>query len=156
MVSKDPILVTLLMLGFITFFGLGRASAEEINKGLATMTQQIGSKTLTLEIATTPEQQQIGLMNRKSMPPDKGMIFVFNPPRQVHFWMKNTYIPLSAAFVAEDGTVVKIADMDPLSEKHHSTDAPVKFVIEVNQGVLKDAGLRVGDALKINWHPKTK
>ncbi len=118
------------------------------SNGLPTIDLKIGSKTLTAEIASTSEERRVGLMNRKSMPEDHGMIFVFDPPEKVNFWMKNTYIPLSAAFISEDGIVVKKADMEPLSEKHYSPDVPVQFVIEVNQGWFKTAGLRVGSRIK--------
>jgi uncharacterized protein len=126
------------------------AHSGELNKGLPKVTIKIGSGLLTAEVASTVEQQQIGLMNRKIMAENEGMIFVYTPPRPVAFWMKNTLIPLSAAFVAADGTVVKIADMAPLDDKtHHAADVPVKYVIETNRGWFKKAGVGVGDTLKI-------
>jgi uncharacterized protein len=126
------------------------AFALEVNKGLSKANVRIGNSTLTVEIAATVEEQQIGLMNRKTLPENEGMIFVYSPPRPVAFWMKNTLIPLSAAFVAVDGTVVKIAEMEPLDEKtHHAADVPVKYVIEANRGWFKKAGVSVGDTVKV-------
>ena len=84
------------------------------------------------------------------------MIFVFDKESKVSFWMKNTHIPLSAAFVAPDGTVVKIARMKPLSTDHHRTDVPVKYVLEANEGWFKKAGVRIGDRLDIEGQLRAK
>ncbi|MCL4234502.1 MAG: DUF192 domain-containing protein [Deltaproteobacteria bacterium] len=126
------------------------AHAVDLNTGLPVATMKIGAKTLTVEVAITGEQQRVGLMNRKEMADDHGMIFIYAKPKRVRFWMKNTYIPLSTAFVAEDGTIVKIADMEPLTETHHEPDVPVRYVIEANRGWFAGAGARVGDRIDVS------
>lgn len=126
------------------------AHAVDVNTGLPVASLKIGSKTLAVEVAITSEQQRVGLMNRKEMAADHGMIFIYAKPKRVRFWMKNTYIPLSTAFVAEDGTIVKIADMEPLTETHHEPDVPVRYVIEANRGWFAGAGVRVGDRIDVS------
>jgi uncharacterized membrane protein (UPF0127 family) len=86
------------------------------------------------QVAQTPAQRQIGLMHRREMPQHEGMLFVFEQPSVQCFWMKNTLIPLTAAFVADDGSIVNLADMQPLSEESHCSERPVRYVLEMNQG----------------------
>lgn len=93
-----------------------------------------GMHQIDAQVAQTPGQRQIGLMHRREMPQHEGMLFIFEQPSVQCFWMKNTLIPLTAAFVADDGSIVNLADMQPLSEKSHCSDRPVRFVLEMNQG----------------------
>jgi len=99
------------------------------------------------QVARTPEQRQIGLMFRKEMPAHEGMIFVFDEPATQCFWMRNTLIPLSAAFVADDGTIVNIEDMKPMSDASHCSKAPVRYVLEMNQGWFAKRALKAGSKL---------
>ena len=147
---KRKIPILFIMTAFLCVCCGAEAGDKDDAGSLPTITITVGTKKLEVEIASTAEQRRVGLMNRKSMPENHGMIFVFDPPEPVSFWMKNTYIPLSAAFVAEDGVVVKIADMQPLSETHHAPDVDVQFVIEVNRGWFKKAGLGVGSKLRLD------
>lgn len=103
-----------------------------------------GMHVLDVQLAQTPEQRQIGLMWRKEMPQHEGMLFVFEQAAQQCFWMRNTLIPLSAAFVAEDGTIVNIADMKPQSDDSHCSDKPVRFVLEMNAGWFAKRQLKAG------------
>ena len=84
---------------------------------LPTMPLTIGTHKLIAEVATTPDQRSVGLMNRFSLKPDHGMLFVFERNEPLSFWMKNTYIPLSIAFIAPDGRIVNIEDMKPQTER---------------------------------------
>lgn len=93
-----------------------------------------GMHLLDVQVARTPQEQQTGLMFRKDMPQHEGMLFVFDKPAVQCFWMRNTLIPLTAAFVADDGTIVNLADMKPLSEASHCSAKPVRYVLEMNQG----------------------
>lgn len=93
-----------------------------------------GMHQIDAQVARTPGQRQIGLMHRKEMPQHEGMLFVFEQPAVQCFWMRNTLIPLTAAFVSDDGTIVNLADMEPLSEKSHCSERPVRYVLEMNQG----------------------
>jgi uncharacterized membrane protein (UPF0127 family) len=103
-----------------------------------------GMHVLDVQLAQTPEQRQIGLMWRKEMPQHEGMLFVFEQPATQCFWMRNTLIPLSAAFVADDGTIVNIADMKPQSDDSHCSDKPVRYVLEMNVGWFAKRQLKAG------------
>jgi len=101
---------------------------------------------LAIEIASTPAQTEHGLMFRRSLPPDTGMLFLFTPDRPASFWMKNTYIPLDMLFVRADGTIVKIAARAvPFSLAPIDSDQTVRGVIEINGGAAKEWGLKTGD-----------
>lgn len=107
-----------------------------------------GMHRIDAQIATTPEQRQTGLMFRKEMPQHEGMIFVFDQPAKQCFWMKNTLIPLSAAFVSDDGIIVNIEEMKPLALDAHCSALPVRYVLEMNKGWFAKKGIRVGSKLQ--------
>ena len=96
------------------------------------------------QVAATPEQRSTGLMYRRQMPPAEGMLFVFEQAGQQCFWMKNTLLPLTAAFVADDGTIVNLADMKPQSTDSHCSAKPVRYVLEMNQGWFAQKGIKAG------------
>ena len=99
------------------------------------------------QVAKTPEERATGLMYRRALPEYEGMLFVFSRPGVQCFWMKNTLVPLTAAFVADDGTIVNLADLQPLDETSHCSDAPVRYVLEVNQGWFATRHLKAGQKL---------
>jgi uncharacterized protein len=103
-----------------------------------------GMHRLDVQLAQTPEQRQIGLMFRKEMPQHEGMLFVFEQPATQCFWMRNTLIPLSAAFVADDGTIVNMADMKAQSDDSHCSEKPVRYVLEMNQGWFAKKQIKAG------------
>ena len=106
-----------------------------------------GKYLLDAQVASTPAQHSIGLMHRASLPENEAMLFVFKHPSQQCFWMKNTHVPLTAAFLADDGTIINLADMTPLSTVMHCANRPVRYVLEMNQKLVKDgifAGAIVG------------
>lgn len=104
----------------------------------------------TAEVAATPEEQERGLMFRRSMPRDHGMIFPMNPPRQASFWMSNTYIPLDIIFIAPDGAVLNIERGKPQSLDTIDSAGPVSAVLELNAGEAERIGLLPGD--KATWN----
>ena len=106
-----------------------------------------GMHLIDTQVALTPEQRQIGLMFRKEMPQHEGMIFVFEQPAQQCFWMKNTLLPLTAAFVADDGTIVNMADMKPQTLDSHCSSQPVRYVLEMNKGWFAKKGIKAGSKL---------
>ncbi|WP_431096248.1 DUF192 domain-containing protein [Polaromonas aquatica] len=106
-----------------------------------------GMHLIDAQVALTPEQRQIGLMFRKEMPQQEGMIFVFEQPAQQCFWMKNTLLPLTAAFVADDGTIVNLADMKPQTTDPHCSTQPVRYVLEMNKGWFAKKGIKAGSKL---------
>jgi uncharacterized protein len=106
-----------------------------------------GMHLIQAELAQTPQQRSIGLMHRTAMGPNEGMLFVFEQPAQQCFWMKNTLLPLSIAFVADDGSIVNIDDMKPQTLDSHCSTKPVRFVLEMNQGWFAKRGLKAGSKL---------
>lgn len=122
-----------------------RAQGEPQN--LPTTTLTVGMHSIRAQLARSPEQRQIGLMFRKEMPTQEGMLFVFEQPSPQCFWMRNTFIPLSIAFLADDGTVVNIADMQPQSDASHCSAKPVRFALEMNQGWFAKRGVKAGTRL---------
>jgi uncharacterized membrane protein (UPF0127 family) len=106
-----------------------------------------GMHRIDAQVAQTPHQRQIGLMNRPSMPAHEGMLFIFEQPAVQCFWMKNTLLPLTAAFVADDGTIVNLADMKPQTLDSHCSAQPVRLVLEMNQGWFAQKGIKAGSKL---------
>lgn len=100
------------------------------------------------QVAQSPQERQIGLMHRQTMPAHEGMLFVFEQAEIQCFWMKNTLLPLTAAFLADDGTVVNLADMQPLSEQSHCSTRPVRYVLEMNQGWFGERNIQAGTAIR--------
>ena len=108
----------------------------------------VGMYRLDVQVARAPQELETGLMFRRQMPDYEGMLFVFDRPGVQCFWMKNTLLPLTAAFVADDGHIVNLADMAPLTEDNHCSDKPVRYVLEVNQGWFAQRHIHAGAQLK--------
>lgn len=106
-----------------------------------------GMHLIDAQVAQTPEQRQIGLMYREQMPAQEGMLFVFEQAGVQCFWMKNTLLPLTAAFVADDGRIVNLADMKPQTTDSHCSTEPVRYVLEMNQGWFSKRGVKAGSRL---------
>lgn len=115
---------------------------------LPRLTLSAGMHLIQAQVAATPEQRSTGLMFRTDMPANEGMLFVFEQASPQCFWMKNTLIPLTAAFVADDGTLVNLVDMKPQSLDSHCSAAPVRYVLEMNQGWFAKRGIKAGYKLK--------
>ncbi len=107
-------------------------------------TLKAGMHLIQAQVAQTPEQRATGLMFRQEMPTNEGMLFVFEQAAVQCFWMKNTLLPLTAAFVADDGTVVNLADMKPQSLDSHCSEKPVRYVLEMHQGWFAKRGIQPG------------
>jgi uncharacterized membrane protein (UPF0127 family) len=103
-----------------------------------------GMHLIDVQVAATPEQRATGLMHRKDMQQSEGMLFVFEQAAQQCFWMKNTLLPLSAAFVADDGTIINLVDMKPQTTDAHCSTQPVRYVLEMNQGWFGKKGIKAG------------
>lgn len=108
----------------------------------------VGMHRIDAQVAQTADQRQTGLMHRREMPQHEGMIFVFDQPAQQCFWMKNTLLPLSAAFIADDGTIVNIEEMKPLVLDSHCSARPVRYVLEMNKGWFAKKGIKAGGKLQ--------
>jgi uncharacterized protein len=121
--------------------------AQEPQTNLPRVTLSAGMHQIDAQVAQTIEQRTTGLMHRKEMPQHEGMLFVFDRPMIQCFWMKDTLLPLSVAFIADDGTVVNLAEMKPLALDSHCSDKPVRFVLEMNQGWFAKKGVKPGAKL---------
>lgn len=149
-----PSLTSRLAAGLLALAGLAavatshQAMAQSVPQvNLPRVALTAGMYRIDAQVASTPTQRQIGLMQRRDMPTHEGMLFVFEQPGVQCFWMKNTPLPLTAAFVADDGTIVNLADMQPLSEDSHCSAKPVRYVLEMNQGWFAQRGLKAGSKL---------
>ena len=111
---------------------------------LQAITLTAGMHNIRAELALTPEQRQKGLMFRRDLGSHEGMLFVFDAPSPQCFWMKNTPTPLTIAFLADDGTIVNLADMKPFDEASHCSAKPVRLVLEMNQGWFAKRGIKAG------------
>jgi len=120
------------------------AGAQDRAQRLPAVELRAGFHLIRAEVARTPEQRAIGLMHRKELGANDGMLFVFEQPATQCFWMKNTLIPLSIAFLDDRGRVVNIADMQPQSLDSHCSARPVRFALEMNQGWFARRGIEPG------------
>ena len=111
---------------------------------LARVKISAGMHLIDSQLAATPEQHAFGLMFRKGMPASEGMLFVFAQASVQCFWMKNTPLPLTAAFIADDGTIVNLADMRPNTTDSHCSTQPVRYVLEMNWGWFGKRGIKPG------------
>ena len=124
------------------------AQAQAGPQKLESIQLSAGMHLIRAELARTPDERSIGLMFRQTMASNEGMLFAFEVPSQQCFWMKNTLLPLSAAFVADDGSIVNIEDMKPQTLDSHCSAKPVRFVLEMNQGWFAKRGLKAGSKLQ--------
>jgi len=104
---------------------------------------------ISVEIARTDDEKSLGLMHRKELPDGKGMIFVYDRDQQMSFWMKNTLIPLSIAFIAADGRIVEIRDMQPHDLNAVRSSRSVRYALETPQGWFDRVGVQAGDVIII-------
>ncbi len=123
------------------------ATAQDGPQKLAAITLNAGMHNIRAEVARTPGQHQIGLMHRTEMAANEGMLFVFEGHTERCFWMKNTPLRLSIAFLADDGTVVNLADMQPQSLESHCSGKPVRYALEMNHGWFAKRGIKAGSKI---------
>ena len=132
------------LIGLIGLVAGTALAQEQPQLTLPRVPLQAGIYQIDAQVALTPDQRQIGLMYRPDMPQHEGMLFVFEQPSEQCFWMKNTLLPLTAAFVADDGTIVNLADMKPRTTDSHCSAKPVRFVLEMNQGWFAKKAIKAG------------
>ena len=140
-----PIIIAILL--FVTLLPHVTLAQDAAQTDLPRVRLTAGIHQINVQLAQTPEQRSVGLMFRKEMPQSEGMLFVFEQPTQQCFWMKNTLLPLTAAFVADDGTIVNLADMKPQTTDSHCSAKPVRYVLEMNQGWFGKKGIKAGAKL---------
>ena len=107
-----------------------------------------GMYRIDAQVAASDAARQTGLMFRQDMPAQEGMLFVFEQPNVQCFWMRNTLIPLTAAFIDDSGTVVNLADMKPQTEDNHCSAKPVRYVLEMNKGWFDKRHIKAGSVIK--------
>ena len=143
-----PRLLALFLTSATALLASSAWAQEGPQTGLPRVEMTAGMHRIQAQVASTPQQRAIGLMHRREMPTNEGMLFVFEQPGTQCFWMKNTLLPLTAAFVADDGTVVNLADMKPQSLDSHCSAKPVRYVLEMHQGWFAKRGIQAGQRLR--------
>ncbi len=134
--------------------GLLSPAAAALKKQPLTFVTGSGSHTIMVEVANSDSTRSTGLMFRRSIGPDEGMLFLYKTEQDVSMWMKNTYIPLDMIFVKHDGAISHIqANTEPFSETIISSEGPVLGVIEIGAGSADRLGIKTGDKVK---HPAFK
>jgi uncharacterized membrane protein (UPF0127 family) len=122
--------------------------AQNINTSLPIIELKAGIYRIQAEVANTPQARQVGLMNRASMPTDSGMLFIFDQKATHCFWMSNTKIPLAIAFLADDGKVVNIEEMQAETLNNHCPKAPVRYALEMNRQWFSQRAISPGSAIQ--------
>ena len=140
---KRHLIAPLVLLWALGALGACTADASE----LPTAEIRLGGRDMTVEVAATPETRRQGLMNRERLPEDRGMLFVFEDSRYRSFWMKDTSIPLSIAYIREDGTIMEIHELEPFSREPVESRAKARYALEVNQGTFSRLGVEAGDRI---------
>ena len=138
----------LLSTAFFLFWCLVSGAQDQPQTQLPRIKLQLGMFQIDTQVAQTPDQRSIGLMFRSEMPAHEGMLFVFEQPGTQCFWMKNTLLPLTAAFVADDGTIVNLVDMKPQTTDSHCSQKPVRYVLEMKQGWFAQKNIKKSFVLK--------
>lgn len=110
----------------------------------------IKGKEIRVEVAKTPAERATGLMGRRHLEKEGGMLFIFEEEGYHSFWMKDTLIPLSIAFIDREGRIVKITDMKPMTLTSHPPPQPILYALEMNQGWFSKNGIRVGDVVRFS------
>jgi uncharacterized protein len=143
-----PRFAAFLIVFALLFAGPASAQLQSYEKSKASIVTSAGPRDFTIELALTPAQQAQGLMFRREMAPDAGMLFVFPDSREQTFWMKNTYLPLDMIFIKPDGTILSIAERAvPLTETPVPSHGNARAVLEVNGGTAARLGIKPGDKL---------
>jgi len=121
-----------------------------IAQGLLRIPLYVNQKEIWVEVAKTPEERAKGLMGREHLKEDEGMLFIFEQEDYHSFWMKNTLIPLSIAFIDQEGRILKITDMKPMTLDSHSPPKPVLYALEMRKGWYSANGIKVGDKVRFS------
>lgn len=128
--------------------GLTLSAAVWAQNAMPVMELSAGMHRIEAEVAANQQNRMVGLMNRTAMAPQRGMLFVF-PEQNTHcMWMRNTLIPLSVAFLDEDGAIINIENMQPQTEDNHCAKVPARYALEMNLGWFAQRGIKPGARLK--------
>ena len=127
--------------------GLLFAAAAWAQDSMPVLELTAGMHRIEAEVAANDQNRQVGLMNRRVMPPQRGMLFVFGRENTHCMWMRNTYLPLSVAFMDADGVIINIEEMQPQTESNHCAKKPARYALEMNQGWFAQRGIKPGTRL---------
>jgi len=142
------------VLRLIAFLAIAAAPALAQQLPLPTVELGAGMHVIRAEVADSNASRSQGLMRRTSLPPNGGMLFVFDEDAIHCMWMKNTLIPLSVAFIDARGAIINIADMQPHSEQSHCAARPARYALEMTRGWFAQRGIRAGAPLRGLDRPK--
>jgi uncharacterized membrane protein (UPF0127 family) len=134
----------------ILFLLLILSVIEGYAQSLSRVPLYIKNKEIWVEVAKTPEERAMGLMGRTHLGKDEGMLFIFDAEGYHAFWMKNTVIPLSIAFIDKEYKIVKISEMKPLTLDSHPPPQPILYALEMGKGWFSVNGIKAGDAVKFS------
>lgn len=132
---------------FAAFAAISTLASAQVNTGLPTIELKTGIYRIQAEVADTPKAREVGLMNRTSMPTNSGMLFIFEQKAGHCFWMNNTKIPLSIAFIADDGKIVNIEEMQAETTNNHCPKAAVRYALEMNKQWFSDRVIAPGSVI---------
>ncbi|WP_310493113.1 DUF192 domain-containing protein [Dechloromonas sp.] len=125
-------------------FGLTMSAATWAQNAMPIMELSAGFHRIEAEVAANDQNRQVGLMNRKAMPTQRGMLFVFTQENTHCMWMRNTLLPLSVAFMDAEGKIINIEDMQPQTEDNHCARRPARYALEMNHGWFTQRGIKPG------------
>lgn len=140
-------LVSLVVVALAIAIAADAGAQARAQPALPSIKLTAGIHVITAEVAATPMSRSVGLMHRERLAPNHGMLFVFEDRSQQCFWMRNTLVPLTIAFVEDDGTILQLADMAPRSDVSHCSDKPVRYALEMEQGWFGRRGIAAGAKL---------
>ena len=147
--NRSLFLIPLLLL-FLLNSGFAACSPQKLKTTVLTIERENAPAVeITVEIARTDEERALGLMFRKNLPDGQGMLFIFDRDQQLSFWMKNTIIPLSIAFISSDGHILEIKDMQPNDINSVKSSRSVRYALEAPQGWFSRVNVKAGDVVKI-------
>lgn len=143
---KKSVYIFLILLTAVgCFLLIAMGNQEELDTRIIS----VNGHKIEVEIADDTDSRRTGLMNRKEMEADHGMLFVFDSDQKLSFWMKNTLIPLSIAYISSNGTIMEIYDMKPESLRPVESVNSVRYALEMNKGWFDKAGVKPGDVIDL-------
>ena len=138
----------LISMGIVCLCFISASTFAQINQGLAVVELKAGIYRIQAEVADTPKSREVGLMNRASMLSNSGMLFIFEQKAGHCFWMQNTKIPLSIAFIADDGRIINIEEMAAQTNNNHCPHAAVRYALEMNARWFSERAISTGSLIQ--------
>ncbi|MBT8575614.1 DUF192 domain-containing protein [Polynucleobacter paneuropaeus] len=132
----------------VAFAAIASSANAQLNIGLRTIQMKVGIYSIQAEVADSPDLREVGLMNRTSLPTNSGMLFIFEQKAGNCFWMKNTKLPLSIAFITDDGKIVNIEEMQADTTNNHCPKAPIRYALEMNKGWFSERVIVPGNTIQ--------